>query len=38
MAGSNAETNGIMEELIRDLKDFKGFGGASLEIIFRIIV
>ena len=24
MAGSNAETNGIMEELIRDFKDFKG--------------
>ena len=41
MAGSNAETNGIMEELIRDLKDFKGFGALRLklylELSFRIL-
>ena len=41
MAGSNAETNGIMEELIRDFKDFKGFGALRLklylELSFRIL-
>ena len=40
MAGSNAETNGIMEELIRDFKDLKGFGALRLklylELSFRI--
>ena len=41
MAGSNAETNGIMEELIRDFKDLKGFGALRLklylELSFRIL-
>ena len=32
MAGSNADNNGNMEELIRDFKDFKGFGALRLKL------
>ena len=36
MAGSNAETNGIMEELIRDFKDFIGFGALRLKLYLEL--